>query len=431
MHDLLSAAKKKGATDAEVSIEQDKGFSIDVRLNEVETLSFSDDQSITIAVYLGHQKGVASTSELNPLSLDKLIDKALCIAKMSAPDPCFGLADKDFAYHEHLDLDLYHPWSISTEEAIDMAKTCEKIALSQDKAIVNSDGVHISTYTGCVGYANTREAEGIVYSSKHQLSCSLVAEGQDGKLQRDYDYTVSRIASTLTSPDDIAKNAALRALKKRDSKKIKTQRAPILFSSRIASHLISTFISAISGSSLYKKQSFLLNSLNQSIFPKWVHIQEEPYLLQGLGSAPFDGEGSKTRNNVFVNDGQVKQYVLSSYTARRLGLKTSANAGGVHNLFVTPNFQGLDDLIQTMRTGFLVTELMGQGINLQTGDYSRGASGFWIENGEIMFPVEEVTIAGNLKDMYQHIIGIGADSDPNRATRCGSILIESMTIAGD
>lgn len=429
MHDLLERAMKKGATAAEVGIDQDRGFSIDVRMKEVETVSFCDDQALALTLYVGQKKGTASTTELRSHGLDQLVEAALNIAKVSASDPCFGLAEKPLLTKQHPDLDLFHQWPIDTVKAIALAKECEELAFQQDATIVNSDGINVSSYIGCFGYANTNGAEGILYNSRHNMSCSLIAQ-QGDKLQRDYDYTTARHPDHLISTALLAKNTAARVVKRLGARKIKTQRAPVLFDTRIASHLIGLFIKAISGGSLYRKQSFLLDSLGATIFPKEIHIQEFPFISGALGSSPFDGEGVTTRENIFVDNGVVQQYVLSSYTARRLGLQTSANAGGVHNLTVKPTYPDLNSLIKRMGTGLLVTELMGDGVNLQTGDYSKGAFGFWIENGEIQHPVEEITIAGNLKDMYKQILGVGGDWDPNHAARCGSILIESMMIAG-
>lgn len=430
MHRLLKQALQKGASDAEVSIEQDNGFSVDVRMGEIDTLTFHDAQTISLTLYCGQQKGSASTSDMNPKALESIVNAAFDIASVSSADPCFGLADKTLLNKMHPDLDLYYPWSLTPEAAIQLAKHCEHEALAQDKAIVNSNGVNISSYTGGFGYANTHGAEGIVYSSRHNMSCSLVAE-KNGKSQTDYDYTTARCADDLISSSLLAKRAASRTLKRLGAQKIKTMRTPVLFESRIASHLISAFIAAISGGNLYRKQSFLLDSIGKTVFPEGFHIQEHPYLLKGLGSSAFDAEGVTTRENIFIEDGRVKQYVLSSYTARRLGLETSANAGGVHNLTVktatTPDF---NHLLKQMDTGLLVTELMGDGINILTGDYSKGASGFWVENGEIQYPVEEITIASTLQTLFKHIVAVGADIDPNRATRCGSILVEEMMIAG-
>jgi PmbA protein len=429
MHDLLERALKKGATAAEVCIDQDRGFSIDVRMKEVETVSFCDDQALAITLYIDQKKGSASTTELRSHGLDQLVDAAFHIAQVSASDPCFGLAEKNLLSKQHPDLDLFHPWNIDTVKAISLAKECEDIAFKQDAMIVNSDGINVSSYVGCVGYANTNGAEGIIYNSRHNMSCSLIAKQAD-KLQRDYDYTTARHPDHLISTALLAQNTASRVIKRLGARKIKTQRAPVLFDSRIASHLIGLFLQGISGGALYRKQSFLVDSLGKSIFPKEIHIQEFPYISGALGSSPFDGEGVTTRENTFVDNGIVQQYVLSSYTARRLGLQTSANAGGVHNLTVKPTSPDLASLIKRMNTGLLVTELMGDGVNLQNGDYSKGAFGYWIENGEIQYPVEEITIAGNLKDIYKQILGVGADWDRNHATRCGSILIESMMIAG-
>ncbi|OGV26539.1 MAG: metalloprotease PmbA [Legionellales bacterium RIFCSPHIGHO2_12_FULL_37_14] len=428
MHLILQKARKKGASDAEVCIEQDCGYSVDVRLKQVETVNFSNAQSIALTLYIGKQKGSASSTELNSTGLEQIVDAALDIAKVSAKDPCFGLADKELLTSKHPDIDLYHPWRLNTEEAILLCKQCEEVALA-DKNIVNSDGVGLANFSGAFGYANTHGAEGIIYSSRHSLSCSLVGKKKD-MLQRDYAYSTARDPSNLETPEHIAEEAVGRTVKRLGAKKIKTQKAPILFEARVASHLIAHFLHAISGGALYRKQTFLVDSLGKQIFPANVHIQEHPYLQGALGSSSFDAEGVTTRDNIFVKAGIVNQYVLSSYTARRLGLHTTANAGGVHNLEVSGTHPDLNSLLKLMDRGLLVTELMGNGVNIQNGDYSKGAFGYWVEKGKIKHPVEEITIAGNLQNMFQQIIGIGKDHDKNHATRCGSILIESMMIAG-
>lgn len=426
---LLDRARQKGATDAEVCVEQDKGFSVDLRLGEIETLAFHDTQNIALTLYLGQKKGSSSASDLSPKSLERIVDAAFDIASVSAADPCFGLADRELLSKTHPELDLFHPWDLTPEGAIELAKHCEQEALSQSKEIINSNGVHISSYTGGFAYANTHGAEGAIYSSRHSMSCSLVGE-RAGKSQTDYDYSTSRKPDQLISTSLLAKRAASRTLKRLGAQKISTRRTPVVFDARISSHLISAFMAAISGGNLYRKQTFLLDSLGKSVFPEGFHIQEHPYLLQALGSSPFDAEGVTTRDNVFVEDGRVKQYVLSSYTARKLGLQTSANADGVHNLTVKTNRPDLQSLLKEMDTGLLVTELMGDGINILTGDYSKGASGFWVEKGEIQYPVEEITIASTLPTIFKHMVAIAADLDPNRATRCGSILVEEMMVAG-
>lgn len=429
MHDVIARASACGATDAMVSVNHDSGFSVDVRMGEVETVAFSEDQGISLVVYIGNRKGGASSTDTSPAALDALVNAACDIARVSAADPCFGLADKELINNNYPDLDLFHPWDIQPPQAIEKALACEALALDLDKRISNSDGVNFSTYAFCNGFANTFGGEGIIQSTRHSISCSLIAKAGD-MMQRDYDYTVSRCADGLNSLQNLAKSVVERTVGRLNARQIKTQKVPVLFSSRVSSGLLSSFISAISGSNLYRKNSFLLDSVDQQIFPKGFKIYEQPYLLRALGSSPFDGEGIPTRNNVFVEDGIVKQYVLGSYSARRLGLKTTANGSGVHNLTIDPTAGDLPELLAQMNTGLLVTELMGQGVNGLTGDYSRGASGFWVENGQIQHPVEEVTIAGNLKDMFRTIIAVGTDINPNTSTRCGSVLIEEMMVAG-
>jgi PmbA protein len=329
----------------------------------------------------------------------------------------------------HPDLDLFHPWDITPQQAIEMALKCESHALSIDKRITNSDGVSVSSYESHHGYANTYGGGGFTHSTRHSISCSLIAQN-GAKMQRDYDYSSVRNANDLVDIHLIAKNAADRALSRLDSKQIETQMTPVIFSSRVSSGLFSSFISAISGSNLYRKNSFLLDSVGQKIFPEFIRIYEQPHLKGALGSSPVDSEGVPTRDNLFIDKGVLQQYVLGSYSARKMGLKTTANADGVHNLTIDPTTGDLEALLKMMNKGLLVTELMGQGINGITGDYSRGASGYWIEDGVIQYPVDEITIAGNLKEMFQMILAVGNDINSNISMRCGSVLIEKMMVAG-
>jgi len=429
MHEVLKRAKAQGATDAMVSVNHDSGYSVDVRMGEVETVAFSEDKGVSLVVYIGHQKGGASSTDTSEEALDSLVTAACDIARVSAADPCFGLADRELINNNFPDLDLYHPWNISPQEAIEKALDCEARALAMDKRITNSDGVNFSTYAFCNAFANTYGAEGLIQSTRHSLSCSLIAkEGES--MQRDYDYTTARKSSDLNSSENLAKNAVERATSRLGARKVKTQKTPVIFSPRVSSGLFLSFISAINGGNLYRKNSFLLDSMGKPIFPENIKIYEQPYLRGALGSSPFDSEGVPTRNNVFVENGIVKQYVLGSYSARRMGLKTTANGGGVNNLTIDPTADNLQAMLKQMDKGLLVTELMGQGVNGLTGDYSRGATGFWVEKGEIQFPVEEITIAGNLKDMFKAIVAVGNDLNPNISTRCGSVLIEQMMIAG-
>ncbi len=429
MDQVLLLAKKKGATAASVGVNLDSGFSVDVRMGNVETVAFSEDKGVGLNVYIGHSKGSASSSDTTPKALDDMVNAACEIAKVSAKDTCFGLPEPELMCADLPDLDLYHPWDLTPAQAIEEAIYCENQARNLDKRIINSDGVQVATYNFCLGHANSHGFEGFIHSSRHSITCSLIAQDSNG-MQRDYDYTTARCADDLLDLDTLARQVVERTTSRLSAKKIATKKLPVIFSSRVSSGLFSSFIAAISGSNLYQKNTFLHDSLAQQIFPAGICIHEQPYLLRGLGSAPFDGEGVKTRNNVFVADGQLQQYVLSSYSARRLGLKTTANSGGVFNLTVDPTAGDLDSLLKQMDTGLLVTDLMGQGVNILTGDYSRGATGFWVENGKIHHPVEEVTIAGNLKKMFGDIVAIGSDMNTNIATRCGSVLIQEMTVAG-
>ena len=430
LEDVLKRAREKGVSDAAVAVNHDQGFSVDVRMGVVETIEFSEEKGVSVAVYLGQQKGSATSNDTSPRALDAMVKAAYDIASVSAKDPCFGLPDKESIILDYPELDLMHPWSITPEEASVHAKTCEEHALSLDKRIHNSDGVNLSTYTLCHGYANTAGFTGLVEGSHHSISCSLLAEETQKKMQRDYAYTTARHPDDLMSPHELAALAAERTINRLSPQQLKTQTMPVLFSSRISSSLLGAFIQAISGASLYRKNSFLMDSLGHAVFPQGIHIAENPHKLCGLGSAPYDAEGIVTRPNVFVDDGVVQNYVLSSYSARKMGLKTTANSGGVYNLTLQSTAGDLPDLLKTMHRGLLVTELMGQGVNGITGDYSRGANGFWVDNGKIQYPVDGITIAGNLKQMFQQIIAVGTDTNPSSSTHCGSILIEKMTIAG-
>lgn len=429
MEQVLELARKEGATDAAVAVNNDRGFSVDVRMKEVETVAFSEDKGVGLTVYIGQRKGSASSTDTTPAALELLVRSACDIAKVSAEDPCFGLADKALLTTNHPSLDLFHPWDIKPQDAIELALKGEAHALSIDKRITNSDGFNVSSYQSHHGYANTHGAQGIIHTTMHTLSCSLIAQKQ-GKMQRDYDYSNTRNAKDLVDIHEIGKNAAERVLSRLGAKQIKTQTTPVVFSPRVSGGLLGGFINAISGSNLYRKNSFLLDSLGKQLFPEFVRIYEQPHVPGALGSAPFDSEGVPTRANILVEQGRLQQYVLGSYSARKMGLSTTANADGVHNLTIDANAGGLADVLKIMGTGLLVTELMGQGVNGITGDYSRGASGFWVEEGVIQFPVDEITIAGNLKDMFQRIIAVGSDINPNTATRCGSVLVEQMKVAG-
>ncbi len=429
MHQVLQLAQTLGADEAAVSVNHDSGFAVDVRMGEVETVAFSEDKGVSTTVYIGHQKGSASSSDTTTKALEAMVHAAIEIAKISAGDPCFALPEKALLNDDSSDLDLFHHWNITPEQAIAKALHCERHALNIDSRIDNTDGTHMASYDFCHGYATSQGFEHFAHSTRHTISCSLIATAQ-GAMQRDYEFSTARHPAALETLEAIAQSAVARTVSKLGARKLKTQKAPVLFSSRLSAGILSALIAAISGTNLYRKQSFLLEALDQQIFPDWVRIHEQPRIPRALGSAVFDAEGVPTRQNVFVEQGILRQYALSCFSARKLGLATTANCGGVYNLTADANVDSFDDLVKMMDTGFLVTELMGQGINGMTGDYSRGASGFWVERGEIQYPVEEVTIAGNLMQMFLAIRAIGHDLNPNIATRCGSILIGEMMIAG-
>lgn len=430
MEDLIARAKSQGATDAVVSVNHDAGFSVDVRMGQVETVAFNEDNGIGLTVFIGKRKGSASSTDTSSESLDAMVAAACEIAKVSAEDACSGLGDAALMGNHPAHLDLYHPWDLSPEKAIELALACEGKALSLDKRICNSDGTSVSTHTSHHGYMNTVGAYGLMQASRHGISCSLIArEGET--MQRDYDYTTSRLAENLISIDSVAHSAVGRTVSRLGARQVKTQKVPVLFSSRISSGLFSTFINAISGSNLYRKHSFLLDHEGKQIFPDFIQVHEQPWLPRALGSSAMDGDGVLTRNNLFVVDGILHQYALGVYTARKLGRVTTGNSDGAHNLTIDATAGDLQDLLQRMDKGLLVTETMGHGINILTGDYSRGASGFWVENGQIQYPVEGITIAGNLRSMFRNIVAVGNDVNRNLATRCGSVLIEEMMVAGE
>lgn len=430
LEQVLKKANTGGATDVAVSFHHSQGIGVEVRMGQVDTVTFNEDKGVSLTVYMGKQKGSASSTDTSEQAIDNMVKAACDIAAVSASDPCFGLADAELMCKNPASLNLFSPWDIGPEEAIDKALQCEKHALELDKRLVNSDGVGLSTVSHCSAYRNTAGAQGVIYSSRHGMSCSLIAE-QDGKMQRDYEYTTARKSEDLISIHELGKLAAEKTLSRLGARQVKTQKAPVLFSNQLSARLIGHFISAISGGNLYRKRSFLFDSVGKQVFPNNINIYEQPYLLGGLGSTPMDADGVKTRNNQLVINGKVKQYVLGHYSAKRMGLQTTGNADGVHNLTVDATAGDVMDIAKTLKRGLLVTETMGQGVNILTGDYSVGAFGFWIENGEIAHPVEEVTIAGNLSSMFQCIEAIGHDINPNYATQCGAILVNEMTVAGN
>ncbi|CAM4461170.1 MAG: Metalloprotease PmbA [Legionellaceae bacterium] len=430
INQVLKNAKALGATDAEISASSSMGFTTAVRLREVETIEFTRSKAAVITVYFGKQKGSASTTDTSYEALNAAVKAACEIAKASGKDEYAGLAKKEQLAFHYSPLDLYHSWTVTPEQAIEIALECEEAALSYDPRIINSEGAALSTHQHHYVYANTLDFYGHYDSTQHSLSCCVI--GQQGEeMQRDHSVTMARSAQNLKNANFIGKEVAEKTLKRLGARKLNTQKAPIIFEKTIASSLLSSFIQAIRGGNLYRKSSFLLDHLGKKVFPDFIDIYEEPHLIGGLGSAPFDNEGVSTRNKYFIQQGILENYLLNSYSARKLGLETTGNAGGVYNLSIKTSSDNLSSLLKTMDTGLLVTELMGQGINLVTGDYSRGASGFWVEKGEIQFPVEEITIAGNLGDMFKNIVKVANDIEKQRNIITGSLLIEEMMIAGN
>ena len=426
----LKTAKKSGADHSEISITEDKGLSVTVRNGEIETLENHLDKGLSITVYKNQCKGSSSTSDFSDKAIRQAVKTAVDIANFTAKDEYSGLADYEAMAWDYPDLNLYYPWELSAEQATDIAIECEAAALKSDKRIINSEGASLSSHESFTAYGNSHGFIGAFPSSSHSLSCAVIGK-ENNAMQRDYWYTVARDNGLLENPKQVGKQAAKRTVARLSARKISTTKAPVLFSPEVAAGLIGHFVGAISGSSLYRKASFLLDSMGQKIFPDWMHIYEQPHIISGLGSAPFDSEGVKTASRNVVEHGVIQSYVLDGYAARKLKMTTTGNAGGVHNLCVEPGDLDFKGMLKALDKGLLVTELMGQGINIVTGDYSRGAAGFWVENGKIQFPVEEITIAGNLRDMYAKIVAAGNDVDLRRNTRTGSILIEQMTIAGD
>jgi PmbA protein len=426
----LDETKRLGATAAEVDVSVDIGLSVTARLGEVETLEYQRDRGMGLTVYRGKRKGSASTADLGADAIRKTAAKAFSIAGFTAEDECAGLPDPDAIARTIPDLDLCHPWEIQPDAARDLAVACEAAALAEDRRIGNSEGATLSSHQGLRVFGNSLGFLGGYPSSLHSLSCVAIAQ-DDGEMQRDYWYSSMRDWRDLEEGESIGRRAAQRALRRLNARKLATVEAPVLFVSELARGLLGHFLGAIRGGSQYRRASFLLDAAGQQVFPAWMQMSERPHIRKALGSSPFDAEGVTTRDRELIDAGVLTGYVLSTYSARKLGLKTTGNAGGVHNLIVAPGQDDFDGLLRRMGRGLVVTELMGQGVNGVTGDYSRGAAGFWVENGAIAYPVHEVTIAGSLPDMYRNIVAVGNDVDPRGALKTGSILVERMTIAGE
>ena len=425
----LDEARRLGVDQAEVVASQDMGLTATARLGEVESLEYTNDRGVGITVFKDSRKGSASTSVISPEAIREAVAKACTFANLTAEDKYAGLADAELMCQDVRDLDLDHPWAIDADTAIAMAIESESAGLQHDKRVSNSEGATVSTNRGTRAYGNTHGFVGSYTKTSHSISCVLLAES-DGVMQRDYDYTTTRCAEDLDTAAAVGQTAAGKVVGRLGARKLKTVRAPVLFTPEIARGFVGHAIGAISGGAQYRRSSFLLDAVGEKLFPDFVSILERPHLPRGLASVPYDSEGVGTYDRDIVTDGVLRGYVLSSYSARRLGLTTTANAGGAQNLIVPGSRRDKESLISEMGTGLVVQELIGQGVNGVTGDYSRGAVGYWVENGEIAYPVHEVTIAGNLRDLYQRIAAIGDDQDMRGGIRCGSLLVEEMTIAG-
>jgi PmbA protein len=430
VHNLLDEARAQGASASEAAVSMGSGLNVTVRMGEVETVEYNRDKGLGVTVYFGQRKGSASTTDFEPAAVKETVAAACAIAKYTAEDDCSGLADADLMARDIPDLDLFFPWNIDADQAIVLARSCEDAARAVDKRITNSEGATVSSQQGARVYANSHGFVGAYPTTRHSVSCCVI--GQDGEvMQRDYWYSSARDARDMQDAAAIGTMAAQRTLRRLNGRRLTTRQAPVIFEADVAGSVLGSFVSAIRGGNLYRKSTFLLDSLGTQVFPTWLSLREDPHVKKGLASSPFDNEGVATHAHDLVRDGVVKSYVLDSYAARKLGMQTTGNAGGTHNLIVSHGDQDLTALLRQMDTGLLVTELLGHGVNLTNGDYSRGASGFWVERGEIQYPVEEITIAGNLKTMFQNIVAIANDVDLRKNLRTGSLLIERMTIAGE
>ncbi len=426
---IIAEAKAQGASACEVAVSVEQGLSTSVRQGEVETVEFNRDQGFGITLYLGQRKGSASTSASGDAAIRETVAAALAIAKHASEDECSGLADADLMARDLPDLDLFHAWDITPEQAIERALECEAAAFATDSRIKNADGTSLNTHRGCRVYGNSHGFVGGYASTRQSLSCVMIAEA-DGLMQRDYWYDVSRRGEDLADAVSIGRRAAERAVSRLGARPVPTCEVPVLFAAELATGLFGHFLSAVSGGNLYRKSSFLEGTLGQVLFPEWLSLEERPHIRGALGSAAFDGDGLATYAKSFVENGELRSYILGTYSGRKLGMPSTANSGGVHNLFVSHGDEDQKALLKRMGRGLLVTELMGHGLNMVTGDYSRGAGGYWVENGEIQFPVQEVTIAGNLRDMFKQIVAVGNDLELRSNVRTGSVLIEKMTVAG-
>jgi PmbA protein len=428
--EILQQARAQGASSAEVAAGTDVGFTVSVRLGEVETVEYHRDKGVDITVYFGHRKGSASTNDTSTEAIKDTVTAACKIARLTQEDVYAGLADAKLMAKNYPDCDLSHPWSITPESAIELAKECETQARAFDPRICNSEGASVTTHQSWHVYGNSHDFIGAYATTHHTINCAVVAQDKEG-MQRDGWYSIARDQHELEAIGEIARKAGERTVQRLGAQRLTTRRAPVIFSAEVASGLLSNFLGAISGGNLYRQASFLIDHLNKPVFAKHVQIHERPHVLKALGSAPFDAEGVMTRDRDLIIDGVLQGYLLSSYSARKLGMQTTGNAGGAHNIYMGINDLDFAALLKKMHTGLLITEFLGQGINLVTGDYSRGAAGFWVENGVIQYPVHEITVAGNLRDMFLNLVAVANDIDHRSSIHTGSILLEEMMIAGE
>lgn len=427
---ILEWAASHGASAAEAEVSESVGQSVTVRMGETETIEHNRDKGLGVTVYIGKQRGHASTSDFSAQAVRDTVDAALAIARHTASDECAGLAEKDLLAREIQDLDLFHSWPIPVEQALELARECEAAAFAVDPRVSNSEGAAVSTQDSHFVYANSLGFMAGYPSSRHGITCAVIA-GSGENMQRDDWYSTARYADGMETAQAIGRRAGERCVARLGARKIKTVEAPVLFEAPVAASLISHFVAAASGGNLYRKSSFLLDRLGTQVFAPWIELKELPHIPRGLASSAFDSEGVATRNRDVVKGGVLQGYFLGSYSARKLGLSSTGNAGGNHNLVLCDSEVEFPGLLKQMGTGLLVTELLGHGVNMVTGDYSRGAAGFWVEKGEIAYPVQEITIAGNLENMFHNIAAVGNDVVIRGSRQCGSILIERMTVAGE
>lgn len=425
----VAVAKKLGATAADAAASMDSGLSVSVRKGEVETLEYHQGQHFSVTVYSGQRKGSASSTDLGQQAIEEAVAAAIGIARHTSEDPCAGLPPSDRMATYFPDLDLYHPWALTAEEAIELAKLGEAAALGYDPRIKASDGATVNAFEGVSALANSHGFIGTKQGSRHNTSCTMIAEDANG-MERDYWYSASRVPEDLEDIEEVGRKAAQRSVDRLSARQLKTCQAPVIYAAELARGLLGHLIGAISGGSLYRKASFLMDALDTAVFPEFVNIAEDPGIPRGFASRAFDSEGVQTVARDIVSDGVLRGFVLSNYSANKLGLQTTGNAGGVHNLSINSGELDREGLLKEMGTGLLVTELMGQSLNMVTGDYSRGAAGYWVEDGEIQYPVEEITVAGNLKDMFANLRAVGSDVDRRGSVFTGSWLMDTMTIAG-